>query len=164
MTMKKQKLKLSALLLLGVGLTGVQAQESNVASGGDASGSGGSASYSVGQLVYTTNTGANGSVAQGVQQPYEISTITGLEEASEINLELSAYPNPVTNFLNLRIGNYDNENLSYQLYDMSGKLIRTSVLTNSNNIIQMENLVMATYFLKVMDSKNEIKTFKIVKH
>jgi hypothetical protein len=39
--------------------------------GGEATGSGGSVSYSVGQVVYTTNTGINGSVAQGVQQPYE---------------------------------------------------------------------------------------------
>jgi hypothetical protein len=33
-------------------------------SGGDATGPGGSSSYSVGQLLYTTNVGATGSVAQ----------------------------------------------------------------------------------------------------
>lgn len=70
--MRNKKLKLSALLLLGLGLTGLQAQESVNATGGNASGSGGSASYSVGQVVYTTNTGTNGTVAQGVQQPFEI--------------------------------------------------------------------------------------------
>ncbi|MCB0409870.1 MAG: hypothetical protein KDD29_06595, partial [Flavobacteriales bacterium] len=51
----------------------VFAQENTVSSGGDALGVGGSASYSVGQVVYTTHTGVNGSIAQGVQQPYEIS-------------------------------------------------------------------------------------------
>ena len=56
------------LLLLGFGLT-AQAQQATTATGGDATGSGGSAAYSVGQIVYTTHTGTTGSVAQGVQQP-----------------------------------------------------------------------------------------------
>ncbi len=73
--MKYKNLKLSAILLLGLGLTGLQAQTSVNATGGNASGSGGSASYSVGQVVYTTHTGTNGSVAQGVQQPFEISVV-----------------------------------------------------------------------------------------
>ena len=42
-------------------------QETIPASGGAAIGSGGTSSYSVGQLVYTTNTGS-GTVTQGVQQ------------------------------------------------------------------------------------------------
>ncbi|MFM2191538.1 MAG: hypothetical protein RLZZ118_495, partial [Bacteroidota bacterium] len=55
------------LLLLGFVLT-AQAQQATTATGGDATGSGGSAAYSVGQIVYTTHTGTTGSVAQGVQQ------------------------------------------------------------------------------------------------
>ncbi|MGC8754863.1 MAG: hypothetical protein ACP5QJ_07625, partial [Thermosulfidibacteraceae bacterium] len=78
--MRHKKLKLSAVLLLGLGLTGLQAQESVNATGGNASGNGGTVAYSVGQVVYTTNTGTNGSVAQGVQQPFEISVVSGIEE------------------------------------------------------------------------------------
>lgn len=76
--MRHKRLKLSAVLLLGLGLTGLQAQTSVNATDGDVSGSGGSVSYSVGQVVYTTHTGTSGSVAEGVQQPYEISVVTGL--------------------------------------------------------------------------------------
>jgi hypothetical protein len=101
--MRHKKIKLSAVLLLGLGLTGLQAQTSVNATGGDASGGGGSVSYSVGQVVYTTNTGANGSVAQGVQQPFEISVVTGIEEAKGINLSVSAYPNPTTDYLELKV-------------------------------------------------------------
>jgi len=75
--MKHKRLKLCALLLFGLGLTGLQAQESVNAAGGNASGSGGTVSYTVGQVVYTTKTGTNGSVAEGVQQAYEISDPTG---------------------------------------------------------------------------------------
>ena len=38
----------------------LHAQESVPATGGDGSGSGGSTSYTIGQVVYTTNTGGNG--------------------------------------------------------------------------------------------------------
>jgi hypothetical protein len=161
--MRQKRLKLSAILLLGLGLTGLQAQEAISASGGNASGSGGTASYSVGQIVYTTNTGTNGSVAQGVQQPFEISVVTGLEEAKGINLSVSAYPNPTTDFLNLKVENYDNTNLSYQLFDISGKLLETKNITGNQTSIVMSNLVPATYFVKVILGNKEVKTFKIIK-
>ena len=104
--MRHKKLKLSAVLLLGLGLTGLQAQTSVNATGGNASGSGGSASYSVGQVVFTTNTGTSGSVVQGIQQPYEISVVTGIEQAKGINLELSVYPNPTTDYLTLEVKDF----------------------------------------------------------
>jgi hypothetical protein len=53
-------------LLLGLG--GLQAQETPAATGGEATVSGGTVSYSVGQVVYTSAKGRNGSAAQGVQQ------------------------------------------------------------------------------------------------
>jgi hypothetical protein len=87
---------LIVILFLGFSITGLHAQESVNTAGGNASGSGGSVSYSVGQIVYTTNTGDNGTVAQGVQQAYEISAVTGIEEANNISLIVSAYPNPTT--------------------------------------------------------------------
>ena len=102
-----KKLKLSLILLLGIGLTGLQAQSTIPASGGNASGSGGSVSYTVGQIIYTTNNGTNGSAAQEVQQPYEISVVTANEEALDISLEMVVYPNPATDFVKLRIKNYD---------------------------------------------------------
>jgi hypothetical protein len=163
--MKHTKLKLSVLLLLGFVLGGLHAQEVIPASGGNASGSGGSVSYSVGQLVYTTNTGSNGySVAEGVQQPYEISVITGLEEAKGINLTCTAYPNPATDLLTLKVENYDYENLSYQLYDMNGNLFESKKLIDKKTSITMAKLVPGTYFLKVISNQKEAKTFKIIKN
>ena len=161
--MKHKRLKLSALLLLGLGLTGLQAQESVNATGGNASGSGGSASYSVGQVVYTTNTGTNGSVSQGVQQPYEISVVTGIEEAKGINLSVSAYPNPTTDYLTLSIGEFEISNLSYQLYDMNGKLLQSEKISGNQTSIVMSNLVPSSYFVKVIQGNKEVKTFKIIK-
>lgn len=162
--MSYKKLKLIVVLLLGLGLSGIQAQNVVPATGGNASGIGGSASYSVGQVVYITNTGTNGSVAQGVQQPYEISVVTAIEEASCIKLDCSAYPNPTTDLIILKVENYKTEYLSYQLYDINARLLENKKIQKNETIIAMNNLVSAIYFLKVTDSNKEIKTFKIIKN
>jgi hypothetical protein len=162
--MRYKRLKLSAALLLGLGLTGLQAQESINATGGNATGSGGLVSYSVGQVFYTTNTGTISSIAQGVQQPYEIFVVTALEEAKGINLSVSVYPNPTIDFLNLKVENYDNANLTYQLFDISGKLLESKKIEGYQTSIVISNLVPATYFLKVIERNKEVKTYKIIKN
>ena len=159
--MKNKKVKLS-FLLLGLGLA-AQAQQATTATGGDASGSGGTVAYSVGQIVYTTNTGTTGSVAQGVQQPYEISIVTGLED-TQISLNMQAYPNPTTDYLTLNVGNFELSTLNFQLFDISGKLVESRKIISSSETIAMENLPTATYFLKVSNNNKEVKTFKIIKN
>lgn len=161
--MQKKQFILWVLLLLGISLNG-QSQEVIPASGGEASGSGGSASYSAGQVVYTTDIGTSGSVTKGVQQPYEISVITGIKEAGGITLQISTYPNPATTSLTLKVANYGTENLAYQLFDLNGRLVSSGQTEASETVIDMNTLVPATYFLKVMDRNKEIKTFKIIKN
>ncbi len=147
--MQNKIIKLNALLLLVIGLTGLKAQTSINTTGGNASGSGGSTSYSVGQLVYTTNTGTNGSIAQGVQQPYEISVVTEIEGSQEIKISIGAYPNPTNNYLTLSINKVEISNLFYQLYDFNGKLLQNQKITGNITNIVLSNLVSAQYFLKV---------------
>lgn len=162
--MQNKIIKLNALLLLVIGLTGLKAQTSINTTGGNASGSGGSTSYSVGQLVYTTNTGTNGSIAQGVQQPYEISVVTEIEGSQEIKISIGAYPNPTNNYLTLSINKVEISNLFYQLYDFNGKLLQNQKITGNITNIVLSNLVSAQYFLKVTQGNKEIKTFKIIKN
>ena len=51
-------------------------------------------------ILFTPQTrGINGSAAQGVQQPYEISVVTAVEKALDISLEMVVYPNPATDFI-----------------------------------------------------------------
>jgi hypothetical protein len=160
-------------VLTGMGGISLLAQQTVSSAGGNATGSGGTASYTAGQVVYTTSTGSNGSVAQGVQQPYEISVVTGLKEATGIILEWSAYPNPTSDFLTLSLRNPDNpelkaDNLSYQLYDMYGKLLLEKKLEGNETSIEMGSFKAATYILKIIQSNNassrELKTFKIIKN
>jgi hypothetical protein len=160
--MKKFSLLLPVLLCFG--MFGLQAQQVVTTSGGNATGAGGTSSYTVGQIVYTTNTGTNGSAAQGVQQPFEISVVTGIEEALGISLEIMVYPNPTTDFLTLSVDNFEASNLSYYLYDINGRLLETKKLEGKQTSIAMSNLVPATYFLKVSEGSKELRTFKIIKN
>lgn len=157
-----KKMKLSALFLLSFGMTVLIAQEAIPASGSNASGNGGTMSYTVGQVIYTANTGTNGSMAQGVQQPYEISVVAGIADDNGINLILSAYPNPVTEYIKLKADK--TENLTYQLYDINGKIIENKKIVSNETNIVMSNFINAIYFLKISDNNKEVKTFKIIKN
>ncbi len=162
--MKNQKLKLIATFLLGLCLTGLQAQQAFPSTGGSALGSGGSACYTIGQIAYTTQTGTTGSMSQGVQQPYEISVVSGLNQMEDIKLSFAVYPNPTTDILVLRVENYNNLNLSYELFDLYGRLLEHLNITGQETTIAMGHLDAATYILKVSSNNNIVKSFKIIKH
>lgn len=144
-------------------VTTAYSQESVVVSGGNATGTGGSSSYSVGQVVYTSLPGANNYILQGVQQPYEIITL-GNDEFKEINLEMTAYPNPTIDILNLVVVNDKLDNLSYNIFDINGKLVsRNSKITTSETKVSLQELNQGIYFLAIKENNKTIKTFKIIK-
>jgi hypothetical protein len=162
--MKHKKAKLCAVFLIWYGLTGLQAQTTVSAAGGKVLGIGGSVSYSVGQVFYTTNQGTNGSLAQGVQQAFEITNLTGIESSRYITLQYSAFPNPTTGFLKLKVQDFNTENLIYQLFDISGKLLEYNKVKDNETIIDMSQLVPSTYFLKIIQNTKDVKSFKIIKN
>lgn len=159
-----KKIKSIFLLLFSFWLTSAHAQDVVLTTGGNASGSGGSVSYSIGQVVFSTITGANGSIVQGVQQPIEISVVSEIDDNPDIVLQCSVYPNPTTNNLTLKFKNFKPENWSYQLYDINGNLLENKKVEGDETKIMFSNLAPAIYFLKVSSGRNEIKTFKVIKN
>jgi hypothetical protein len=151
------------LFLLLVSIQVINAQETVPVAGGTIAGSGGSVSYTVGQVAYTTVTGAGGTVTQGVQQPYVISVISEVPEASEISLNLTVFPNPASQFVMLKIENLELSDMACRLYDTDGKLLQDIKIDDKLTTIPMDDLLRATYFLKVMQGQREIKVFMIVK-
>lgn len=152
-------------ILIGwfVGMEGLIAQEASLASGGDASGSGGSSSYSVGQVLYNTNSGGNTSVAEGVQQPYEISIVTGVDDNNDLNIGMTIFPNPTTGTVTLKI-NEQTDGLSYQLFDVAGKLLASKRISDNMSVISMDALARATYILRVLQNDSPLQSFQIIKN
>ena len=161
--MKKNKLLFFLTLVSYIGITNCFAQESSNAAGGNLVGTNGSVSYSVGQIVYTTNTGTNGSVAQGVQQPYEISEILSSNDFSDLVQDIKVFHNPSTDILTINSIHSNGLELDYQIVDMTGKVVKTEKnITNETNI-NVSAFPSAIYFLKITNQNKEIKTFKIIK-
>lgn len=158
--MKKTILFLGCCLL-GWG-TSLKAQQGTAASGGEASGTGGTVSYTVGQVDYMAiSVTGYGKVDQGIQQAFEIFSV-GIDDQGGINLTSTVYPNPAVESLTLKI---DGEitGLVYQLYDDNGKLIGSEKIEGSETTIDMSQLAVARYFLKIINNNKELKTFKVIK-
>lgn len=160
------KIKLRRMVLFLVGILCcffANAQESVNSSGGNATGSGGTVSYSIGQVIYTANIGGSGSVAQGVQHAYEILTV-GINETA-LKLSLNAFPNPMADNLTLQIIDYNNEKMSYQLLDMHGKQLSIGEIIAHQTLINTASLPSATYFINVVNQENKkVQSFKIIKN
>lgn len=144
------------------GINFIYGQSNTVTTGGRASGSGGNVNYSIGQVNSLSIKNNNGTIAQGVQHPYEIYVIKG-EAETGIQLTISANPNPATEYFVLRIEEGWFDNLSYRIYDGGGKLIAQQKIVDKETKISMSRLSNAYYFVKVYKSIFEVKSFKIVK-
>lgn len=161
--MKNRISIIGVVLFMAFGITTALAQQAIVPTGGNASGSSGTVAYTVGQLVYTTQSDAMGTIAQGVQQPFEILVMTAVNNPA-LNLILTAFPNPTTGSLTLQVGHADISNLKFELFDISGKIIETRKIFSPSEIICFDHLPAAMYFLKVSNTNQEIKSFKIIKN
>ncbi|PXY39013.1 T9SS C-terminal target domain-containing protein [Flavobacterium cheongpyeongense] len=151
------------LFITGISFLSSYSQESVVVAGGSATGAGGTSSYSIGQTVYTTLAGADGYVLQGIQQPYEIITL-GNNEFTDINLIMTAYPNPAIDVFNLVVAADKWNELSYNLFDISGKIVSKNLkITSSETSVSMQGLNQGIYFLAINNGNKTIKTFKIIK-
>src|SRR5687768_16457510 len=119
--MKHSKKLVAVFCTFRIG-TEVWGQLAITAACNEATGTGGTVSYSAGQVAYLTYNGTNGSVSQGVQQAYEIYTID-IDDASDFILSIAAFPNPVGQVLTVEVGNEKLQDLQYQLFDLNGKLM-----------------------------------------
>jgi hypothetical protein len=140
----------------------VCSQEAIPVSAGEASGSGGSVSYTVGQVFYTTNTAATGSVSQGVQHPFDFQTLSN-PELTTVKVTAVTYPNPTSDYVILKISDSALDNLSYKLFDVTGKAISNGDITNGDTQISMQQFTIGIYILKVNRHNQELKTIKIIK-
>lgn len=84
------------------------------------------------------------------------------EKKSGDELSVLLYPNPVDDLLNVRISRSKGSKISYNLVDISGKLITSKIENNSNFGINMVNLVSGVYLLILQDEASK-KTYKLIK-
>ncbi|MDX2360902.1 MAG: T9SS type A sorting domain-containing protein [Crocinitomicaceae bacterium] len=154
-----KKIYLTAIGLAMV--TCAHAQSNAVGSGGDASGTGGSASYSIGQIDNTNQSGTSGSINEGVQQPYEFFEFVGLDEHSLITTSL--FPNPTNDFIVLKLESMLSD-LTYIMYDQKGSIVREASIIDTETQINVQELAPGDYHMVISQEAQQIESIKIIKY
>lgn len=154
------------ILLLCVALqTGaleVLSQSNVMSAGGDSSSPSGSVSFSIGQVDYIQASSSSGSMSQGVQQPFEIFQIIGVEELTG-EMNISAFPNPTNSFVQIQLDG-NNSNLQLHLYDAIGNLIQSTNMNAIQTTLDLSSFANGIYYLRVLNAENkQVKTIKLIK-
>lgn len=139
-----------------------QSQESIAATGGESVGSGGTSSYTLGQVFYTATTGSNGTISQGIQKSIELFALSN-PALTSVNLEAVIYPNPTSDQVMLTITDIALTDLGYVLLDIQGKVVSNAKINTIDTRVSLQGLSVGTYVLKVNQKNSELKTFKIIK-
>ncbi len=160
-----KKLFLIILLISSFQLMSQQLSPQVISSAGDHfSNNDISMSWTLGEPVISTLTG-DYILTQGFHQDMYI--VTSIDELNNIGLNIDVYPNPTPNILHIKWSSeiFENENVSIQLLDMSGKILYAEEMTTQSQInsINLNSFNRSIYLLKI-NYKNQTKTYKIVKN
>lgn len=139
--------------------------ETIISAGNNATGNSGSVTYSIGQIFYTYIGESVYNVAQGIQHQEGQQAINTPDNNIEANIEILVFPNPTTDFVNLSMEGLELENqqLTYQLYDIQGRLLKQSQIDQTKTQINLSGLSPSVYILRVNVNDKDLKTFKIIK-
>ncbi|NML69845.1 T9SS type A sorting domain-containing protein [Chryseobacterium sp. RP-3-3] len=159
--MKRTSIHCFFLILFTFSVSILNAQSTVLATGTNASGSNGSVSYSVGQTTYLYK-GASSQILEGVQQAYEITTLSASETVSKQE-GILLYPNPVRDYLYIDFTSAPYKGSECQLFDAQGKLIKKGVISQSKSELDLSSLPSAAYILRINQNGENLKTFKVIK-
>ncbi|SDI63865.1 T9SS type A sorting domain-containing protein [Chryseobacterium jejuense] len=157
-----KKTSIYSLILFAFSFSSLKSQSAVLTTGMDASGGNGSVSYSIGQVAYLYK-GAGNEILEGVQQPYEIITLTTRETLTSDLKDILLYPNPFKDYLYLDFTTHNFKEAEYQLFDAQGKLIRKDVILQSKSELNFSDIPSAMYIIKINQHGENLKTFKIIK-
>ena len=157
---------LICLATLGLSSAYCNAQSNVITSGANGNGAAGSVSFTIGQLDYINANSTAGDINQGVQQPFEIYKVTGLDDMQLAGLDIQISPNPSFGAMTLLINgaSFEQKKLSYSIQSINGDRLTYQSITNRQTPIKLEHLAAATYFLTIYAEQVKIATYKIVKN
>jgi hypothetical protein len=109
--------------------------------------------YVVGPTFYGTNSAAK---ITSIPEPVTlyVPPTTGIASPSD-NLEIKMFPNPTNDFIAIQTGVALQENLNIDIYDMTGRVLRSSMISQGSTISYLDTrtLYNGDYILKAYNSK-----------
>lgn len=183
MNQMKNTIIISAIILLAFSADAQSIEKNVTASGGKTYTVGSIAlEFTVGEVFTNTLNTAGNSITQGFHQPNLFAARMmenengELQEVSEeqITVKLSdktlrqfdaqVFPNPTTDYLNLKLNSTEFENPVVTVSTFDGKLLSKSAMTSESTQIDFTSLSSGTYIVKIQNEKGDISnTYKVVK-
>ena len=114
--------------------------------------------FSIGEVVNFTGTTSYNNLTQGFHQSNWI--FVSIKDHVP-SYQAVIFPNPTDEFLNIKTSLY--ENISYLLFDEMGKLILKGNLLSEETALEFSLLATGRYSLTLCNSKENLKTFNIIK-
>jgi len=154
------------LIILPCGLLAQKLTPTVVSSGGSYHSAGGyTLSATVGEIAVTTLKAATLTLTQGFQQPYDIGV--GIKETG-LDWSITAYPNPVSQFLNIRFDVTEPLDLNVEIMDIAGRkhLVRDLYYVTRGDIVtfDLSGLTRGVYLVRIFTPDRRVqKTYKIQK-
>ena len=152
-------MKYRLLLIFFVSYSATLFSQEVVSSQGDSyTNSGVSLDFTIGEVVTFTGSNVENILTQGFHQTNW--SFVNIENHVP-SYEAIIYPNPAEDFLNIQASLY--EDVSYVLYDEMGKLILQGRLLTEKTSLEVSQLATGRYSLILNNSKENLKTFNIIK-
>ncbi len=120
-----------------------------------------SLSWTIGELAVETYANDNIILTQGFNQGNLI--ITGITEDLLPGFNITVYPNPVKDIINIRTIADNPVRMTAELYNLSGRRLTSELIHNGNSQIDIEKLPESEYILRIHANKQVIKSLKIIK-
>jgi hypothetical protein len=117
------------------------------------------------QYLYVDNYNANEDAYYrlqliGADETKKYSDVRMIKKQSA--LQVTVYPNPVKDNLQVMINAFENDNLTLLINDVTGKVLisKTIKVVNANNAIQIDvaSLSNGTYFIRLLGNKTQLTT------
>lgn len=160
----KKLLILNVLLLVylaGYGQT--LSPETILSSGGDFANAEAQISWTLGDFQTTTYMKDQIVLTQGFLQT-EIKVTDVFSINNSLDIELKVFPNPVTNYLFIKLISDDNKKISWQLINQNGKIMRYDDLYNKETEIDFSQYEDGIYYLKTFSKDGSfLKIFKVIR-
>ena len=122
-----------------------------------------SLTWTSGEPFFTTVSQNDIVITQGFNQTL---VVTG-ESTTYVNLlsdyQISVFPNPTYDFLNVTLQSEKPILITLQLIDMQGKVLLKLDTRNYSETIDFSKYPSGSYLLRISNSKQEFKSFKIQK-
>ena len=141
---------------------GSNAQNVVSTSGGIGSDANSTVSWTIGQPVANTVSGAEGTLTQGFQQPWaDIGTVVGEHVGS--GSDIRVYPNPTRHLLNVEmLGTATGAN-ALELLDAAGRLVLQAPTTGDRTELDLTDYGTGNYFLHIKDAEGDVtRTFQVI--